>query len=99
MSDSHTKFVWISSNGLGGHSITAGRTHGQTDRSDYTMYLLLFCFCFQKGVWINIKCLLNFFPNYILYLLLEHFVAQKECGKMVHAMRHFITGNSSLYID
>ena len=48
MSDSHTKFVWISSSGLGGNCITDGRTHGQMDRSDITISTLLFCFCFQK---------------------------------------------------
>ena len=49
MSDSHTNFVWISSSGLGGNSITDGRAHGQMDRSDITIStLLFFCFCFQK---------------------------------------------------
>ena len=31
VSNSHTKFGWISSNGLGGDSVTDGRTDGQTD--------------------------------------------------------------------
>ena len=63
VSDSHTKFVWISSSGLGGNSITDGRTHGQMDRSDITISTLLFflVFVFKKSVWINIRCLLNFF--------------------------------------
>ena len=29
--DSHTKFGWISSNGLGGDSVTDGRTDVRTD--------------------------------------------------------------------
>ena len=32
VSNSHSKFGWISSNGLGGDSITDRRTDGQTDR-------------------------------------------------------------------
>ena len=32
VSSSHTKFGWISSNGLGGDSITDRRTNGRTDR-------------------------------------------------------------------
>ena len=32
VSNSHTKFGWISSNGLGGDSVTDGRTDGRTDR-------------------------------------------------------------------
>ena len=32
VSNSHTKFGWISSNGLGGDSITDRRTDGRTDR-------------------------------------------------------------------
>ena len=40
----------------------------------------LFVLVVKKSVWINIKCILNFFPNYILYLLLEHLVAHKECA-------------------
>ena len=93
MSDSHTKFVWIASSGLGGKSITEGPTYQQMDRSDITILksFAFFVFVFKKSVWINIKCLLNFFANYILYLLLEHFVAHRECGKMVHVVRHFIT--------
>ena len=31
VSNSHTKFGWISSNGLGGDSVTDGGTDGQTD--------------------------------------------------------------------
>ena len=31
VSNSHTKFGWISSNGLGGDSVTDGRTDGRTD--------------------------------------------------------------------
>ena len=31
VSNSHTKFDWISSNGLDGDSMTDGRTNGQTD--------------------------------------------------------------------
>ena len=31
VSNPHTKFGWISSNGLGGDSVTDGRTDGQTD--------------------------------------------------------------------
>ena len=30
----HTKFGWISSNGLGGDSVTDGRTDGRTDGGD-----------------------------------------------------------------
>ena len=32
VSNSHTKFGWISSRGLGGDSVTDGRTDGRTDR-------------------------------------------------------------------
>ena len=32
VSNSHTKFGWISSNGLGGDSVTDGRTDRRTDR-------------------------------------------------------------------
>ena len=32
VSNSHTKFGWISSNGLGGDSVTDGRTNRRTDR-------------------------------------------------------------------
>ena len=39
MSNSHTKLGWISSNGLGGGSITDRRTHGQTGRGDYNTLL------------------------------------------------------------
>ena len=86
MSDSHTKYVWISSNGLGRKNMTDGRTYGQTDRSDIRIcYLLFFCFCFHKE---RVDKLLNFFPDYILYLLLENFV---------HVMRHFITGNINVF--
>ena len=31
VSNPHTKFGWISSNGLGGDSVTDGRTDGRTD--------------------------------------------------------------------
>ena len=31
VSNSHTKFGWISSNGLGGDSVTDGRTDGRTE--------------------------------------------------------------------
>ena len=31
ISSSHTKFGWISSNGLGGDSVTDGQTDGRTD--------------------------------------------------------------------
>ena len=34
VSNSHTKFGWISSNGLGGDSMTDGRTDGWTDGGD-----------------------------------------------------------------
>ena len=37
VSNSHTKFGWISSNGLGGDSITARRTNGQTDGGEYNI--------------------------------------------------------------
>ena len=47
-------------------------------RTEAILQYVLCFFVFKKSVWINIKCLLNFFPNYILYLLLEHFVAHKE---------------------
>ena len=30
----HTQFSWISSSGLGGDSVTDGRTDGRTDRGD-----------------------------------------------------------------
>ena len=32
VSNTHTKFGWISSNGLGGDSVMDGRTDGRTDR-------------------------------------------------------------------
>ena len=32
VSNSHTKFGWISSNGLGGDSVTDGQMDGRTDR-------------------------------------------------------------------
>ena len=31
VNNSHTKFGWISSNGLGGDSVTDGRTDGRTE--------------------------------------------------------------------
>ena len=34
VTNSHTKFGWISSNGLGGDSVTDGRTDGRTDGGD-----------------------------------------------------------------
>ena len=34
VSNSHTKFGWISSNGLGGDSVTDGRTDRRTDGGD-----------------------------------------------------------------
>ena len=34
VSNSHTKFGWISSNGLGGDSVTDGWRDGQTDGGD-----------------------------------------------------------------
>ena len=34
MSNTHTKFGWISSNGLGGDSVTDGRTDRRTDGGD-----------------------------------------------------------------
>ena len=34
LSNSHTEFGWISSNGLGGDSVTDGRTDGRTDGGD-----------------------------------------------------------------
>ena len=34
VSNSHTKFGWISSNGLGRDSVTDGRTDGWTDGGD-----------------------------------------------------------------
>ena len=41
VSNSHTKYCWISSNGLGGDSImdrrTAGRIDRRTDRGDYNI--------------------------------------------------------------
>ena len=37
VSNSHTKFGWISSNGLGGDSITDRRTDGRTDGGDYNI--------------------------------------------------------------
>ena len=49
MSNSHTKFGWISSNGLGGDSITDGRTDRRTDGGD--------CFL-KKSFRIVLKCLL-----------------------------------------
>ena len=48
MSDSHTNFVWISSSGLGGKSITDGPTYRQMDRSDITILKSFAFFCFQK---------------------------------------------------
>ena len=37
VSNSHTKFGWISSNGLGGNSITDRWTDKQTDGGDYNI--------------------------------------------------------------
>ena len=37
MSYSHTKFGWISSNGVGGDSITDGRTDIRTDEDDFNI--------------------------------------------------------------
>ena len=42
VSNSHTKFGWISSNSLGGDSITDRRTDGRTDRGDYNIPLAFF---------------------------------------------------------
>ena len=42
VSNSHTKFGWISSNGLGGDSITGRRTDGRTDRWRRLQYPLRF---------------------------------------------------------
>ena len=42
VSNSHTKFDWISSNGLGGDSITDRRTDGWTDRRRRLQYPLRF---------------------------------------------------------
>ena len=42
VSNSHTKFGWISSNGLGGDSITDRRTDGQTDGGDYNIPFAFF---------------------------------------------------------
>ena len=49
MSNSHTKFGWISSNGLGGDSITDGHTDRRMDGGD--------CF-FKKSFRIVLKRLL-----------------------------------------
>ena len=46
VSNSHTKFGCISSNSLGGESITGRRTDGQTDGGDYNIP-----FCFLKKAW------------------------------------------------
>ena len=51
VSNSHTKFVWISSNGLGGDSITDKRTDGQR-RLQYPHVF----FFFKKSVGISHKC-------------------------------------------
>ena len=53
-------------------------TDGQKRYYNIKVLCFFFVFVFKKSVWINIKCLLNFLPNYILYLLLEHFVAHKK---------------------
>ena len=83
--NSQTKFGWMLCNNLGKDSTTDGWRRLQ--------YPLSF---FKKIVGINIKCLLNFFPNHMLYLLLEHFCSkQRDCGKMEQVMRHFITGTFS----
>ena len=50
VSNSHTKFGWISSNGLGGDSITDRRTDGQTDgRTDGRDYNIPFAFLKKRG--------------------------------------------------
>ena len=46
VSNSHTKFGWISSNGLGGENITDRRTDGQTDGGDYN---IPFAFLKKRG--------------------------------------------------
>ena len=48
VSNSHTKFGWISSNGLGGDSVTDGRTDGRTETIAISPAL------FKKSVGINI---------------------------------------------
>ena len=42
VSNSHTKFGWISSNGLGGDSVTDGRTDGQTDGGNWNIPIAFF---------------------------------------------------------
>ena len=42
VSNSHTKFGWISSNGLGGDSITDRRTGGRTEGGDYNIPFTFF---------------------------------------------------------
>ena len=42
VSNSHSKFGWILSNGLGGDSITEGRTDGRTDGRRRLKYPLRF---------------------------------------------------------
>ena len=50
VSNSHTKFGWISSNGLGGDSVTAGPTDGQTDwRTDGGNCNIPIVFFFKKA--------------------------------------------------
>ena len=49
VNDSHTKFVWIASRGLGGKSITDGPTYRPMDRSDITILKsFAFLFLFSK---------------------------------------------------
>ena len=42
VSNSHTKFGWISSNGLGGESIMDRRMDGRMDRGDYNIPFVFF---------------------------------------------------------
>ena len=51
VSNSHTKFGWISSNGLGGDSVTDGRTDGQTDGRTDGQRQLQYPLRFFKKAW------------------------------------------------
>ena len=53
VSDSHTKFGWISSNGLGGNNVTDGRTDrqsgGRMDGGEFNIPIAFFFFL--KKAW------------------------------------------------
>ena len=51
VSNTHTKYGWISSNSLGGDSVTDGRTDGWTDRRMDGRRRLQYPYCFFKKAW------------------------------------------------